>query len=53
MTKAALKKPPLAADLCETDFHAWTQGKADLLRQGRLDAPDPDFLPPEPGRLAP
>ncbi|WP_342154714.1 DUF29 domain-containing protein [Methylorubrum sp. SB2] len=39
MTKAALK-PPLTADLYETDFFAWTQAQADLLRQGRFDALD-------------
>ena len=26
------------------DFHAWTQGQAGLLRQGRLQAIDPERL---------
>ncbi|GJE74631.1 MULTISPECIES: DUF29 domain-containing protein [Methylorubrum] len=39
MTKAALKPPP-AADLYDTDFYAWTQAQAELLRQGRFDALD-------------
>lgn len=39
MSKAALK-PPLAADLYETDFYAWTQAQAELLRAGRFDELD-------------
>ncbi|UMY17319.1 DUF29 domain-containing protein [Methylobacterium organophilum] len=39
MTKAALKPPP-AADLYGTDFHAWTQAQAALLRARRFDELD-------------
>ncbi len=39
MTKAALK-PSSAADLYETDFYAWTQAQAELLRAGRFDELD-------------
>lgn len=35
MTKAAPEPPP-TADLYDTDFCAWTQAQADLLRQGRF-----------------
>ncbi|KQT60763.1 hypothetical protein ASG52_16000 [Methylobacterium sp. Leaf456] len=43
MTKAALK-PPAADDLYETDFHAWTQGQAELLRARRFDELDLENL---------
>jgi len=36
MTKAALKPPPVAG-LYETDFYAWTQEQAALLRARRFD----------------
>lgn len=39
MTKAALRPPP-AADLYETDFYAWTQAQAELLRAGRFEELD-------------
>ncbi|WP_336487392.1 DUF29 domain-containing protein [Methylobacterium nigriterrae] len=39
MPKAALKPPP-AADLYGTDFYAWTQAQAELLRAGRFEELD-------------
>lgn len=39
MTKAALKPPP-AASLYETDFHAWASGQARAMAKGEHDALD-------------
>lgn len=40
MTKAALKKPPPAQSLYETDFHAWASGQAQAMARGEHDALD-------------
>ncbi|GJD93268.1 DUF29 domain-containing protein [Methylobacterium iners] len=43
MSKVALK-PPQAADLYTTDFYAWTQAQAELLRARRFDELDLENL---------
>ena len=43
MSKVALKPPP-AADLYGTDFYAWTQAQAELLRARRFEELDLDNL---------